>query len=221
MDLHSKDQGGYKPIPVPGVGRPPLPNDNWPYSSHPNDGFDPQYGIKNPKFNRHIYIRRDQIMYDLDAQIGIMAQARRKNDGTEEDTFSNATSKFQQQFYRWIDKHLGIAKNKMMTFVLEEYRTSKLNSISQSEEVDIELLVPAWWDDTVFEQLVQAVHDYIVNATLYEFFSIALIVPSRYGNHQDPATVNKQQEMMESLDEIKKLVNSSKPGRIRKPLKPF
>ena len=170
--LHDKSQGAYKKIPLHGH-RPPQPPDNWPYQTRPNNGFDPQYGIKNPKFERHIFISRDQIMYDIDAQVSMMARARRKEDGTEDDTFSNATTLYQQQFYRWIDKHIGIAKSAMSAFVLENYKTTKMNSISQKEEVDITLLMPEWYDDTVFEQLCSAVHDYVVSATLFE------VLPSR------------------------------------------
>lgn len=211
------EQGRYRQI----VPDNPKPDDNWPYHNHPTTPHDREFGIKNPKFERHIFIRRDQILYDIDAQISMMSKARRRDDGTEDDTFSNATQTYQQQFYRWIDKHIGIAKNKMQSFVLEKFKTTKMDSISQAEEVDIELLMPEWWDDTIFDQLVAAVHDYVVNATLYEFFCISLVAPSRYGVSQDPATLVKQQQMNDGLEEIKKLANSAKPGRIRKPFKPF
>ena len=211
------EQGKWKPIDF----RPPQPDDNWPYREHPNNGNDPQYGVKSPKFERHIFILRDQLLFDVDAQISMMSKARRKDDGTEDDAFSNATTQYKQQFFRWMDKHLGIAKGVMSAFVLEKFRTTKTNTISQNEEVDVTLLMPEWYDDTVFEQLCQAVHDYVVNATLFEFFSIALLVPTRYSVSNDPVTILKQQQMNDALDEIRKLVNASKPGRIRKPYKPF
>ena len=151
----------------------------------------------------------------------VMARARREKDGAEDDTFANATENYKQQFYRWIDKHIGIAKSVMSAFVLEKYRRTKMNSISQVDEVDITLLFPEWYDDTVFEQLCSAVHDYVVNATLFEFFSISLLVPYKNGVTQDPATIVKQQQMNDALSDVRKYVNASKPGRIRKPYKPF
>lgn len=211
--LHDKSQGAYKPIPHHGF-RPPQPDDNWPYHSHPNNGNDPQYGIKNPKFERHIFISRDQIFYDIDAQIGMMNESRRKDDGTEDDTKANATQKYQQQFFRWIDNYIGKAKSVMSAFVLEKFKTAKMNSISQKEEVDITLLFPEWYDDTVFDQLCSSVHDYVVNATLYEYFSLTL-------SAKDPVTLSKQDMMNDSLNEVRKYVNASKPGTIRKPFKPF
>lgn len=218
--LHDKSQGNYRRMSIQGHRRP-QPADNWPYPERPDCPDYPHYGIKKPKFERHIFIGRDEIMYDVEAQVSMMSKARRKDDGTEEETFTNATTQYQQQFYRWIDKHIGIAKSTMSAFVLENHRTTKMNSISQKDEVDITLLMPEWYDDTVFEQLCQAVHDYVVNATLFEFFSISLLVPSRYSVSADPATLVKQQQMNDALSDIRKLVNASKPGSIRKPFKPF
>ena len=211
--LHDKSQGAYKKIPLQGH-RPPQPPDNWPYHGYPTTPHDKEFGIRDPKFERHIFISRDQIFYDLDAQIAMMNESRRKDDGTEDDTKTNATTKFQQQFYRWIDKYIGIAKGVMATFVLEKFKTTKMNSISQKEEVDIILLVPEWYDDTMFDQLCNAVHDYVVNATLYEYFSLTLSL-------KDPVTVTKQDQMNDALKDVRKYVNASKPGSIRKPLNPF
>jgi len=211
--LHDKAQGGYRPIPMKGHN-PPLPPDNWPYHHHPDTPHDPEFGLKNPKFERHIFIGRDQIFYDLDAQIQMLATSRRKDDGTEDDKLTNATTTFKDMFYRWIDKHIGLAKGKMSAFVLERFKTSNMNSIKDNEEVDIELLMPVWWDDTTFDQLTNAVHDYIVNAVLQEYFTIAL-------TSKDPVTVDKASLAADSLSDIRKYANASKPGWIRKPFKPF
>ncbi len=199
----------------------PMHGDNWPYPGHPHSGCDPRYGYKGPKFERHIFIRRDQIYFDLDSQIAIITKARRKDDGTENGVQDNATNTYKQQFDRWIDKYIGIAKTTMSAFVLESFQVTDMNFVKGAEEVDITLLVPAWYDDTVFTQLTNAVHDYVVNATLYEFFSIFLLNPGRYGASQDPATLVKQQQKDDALADIKKLINASKPGVIRKPYNPF
>ena len=124
MDLlHNKKQGGYKR--VAHVEYPygkPQPPDNWPYHNQPNNGNDRQYGIKSPKFERHLFISRDNILFSIDAQLGMMAKTRRKPDGTEDDTMTNATTTFQQEFFRWIDKHIGVAKSVMSAFVLEQFK---------------------------------------------------------------------------------------------------
>jgi len=211
--LHDKEQGHYKPIPLRGVN-PPLPNDNWPYHNHPDTPHDREYGIKNPKFERHIFISRDNVMFAVDAQIQMVAESRRKDDGSEDDRLTNATTKYQQMFYSWFNTHIGKAKGKMQAFVLEKFKTTNMNSIKDNEEIDIELLMPEWWDDTAFDQLKDAVNDYIVNAILQEFFTLTL-------TSKDPVTVDKATLAADALADIRKHANASKPGSIRKPFKPF
>lgn len=208
--LHSKTQGAYKPV---RVGRP-QPDDNWPYRDRPNTPFDPQYGVKNPKFERHLFVRRDQILSDIDSQLIMMSKMRRKDDGTEDDTFTNATSQFESQFNRWVNKHIGTAKSVMSAFLLEHYSPTQMNEVKEGEEEDITLLMPAEWDDTVFEQLCDAVHDYIVNATLYEYFVISL-------TSKDPVTVDKMDMRDNARKDIKKYVNATKPDTIHKKQSPF
>lgn len=193
---------------------PPMPEENWPYRNEPISGDDPQYSYKGPKFERHIYIRKDQIFFDLDSQIGMMAAMRKNPDGTENDALTNATTTYQQMFFRWIDKHIGIAKGVMSAFVLEPFRTTKMNSISQADEIDIELRVPEFYDDTTFQQLTESVHDYIVNSVLMEFFVITL-------TSKDPVTQDKSQMSTEALHNVKKYCNTAKPGFIQKRQNPF
>jgi hypothetical protein len=211
--LHDKSQGAYRPIPLHGF-RPPQPPDNWPYHNYPTTPHDREFGIKNPKFERHIFIDREQILFDIDSQIAMVNNGKRKEDGTEDDTRANATTTYQQEFYRWIDKYIGKAKSVMSAFVLEQFKTTKMNAVSQKEEVDITLLVPEWYDDTVFDQLCDAVHEYVVNAALYEYFALTLSI-------KDPVTVTKKEMMDDAKNEVRKYVNASKPGSVRKPQNPF
>lgn len=201
---------GYHPI-HPST---PKPDDNWPYHNHPHSGHDPQYGIKSPKFERHIFIRRDQVFFDIDAQLAILSGARKNPDGTENDALTNATTKYQQLFYRWIDTHVGEAKTTMSAFVLEKFRETAMNSIKDREEVDITLLMPEWYDDTTFQQLTDTVHAYVVAATMYDYLSVFL-------TSKDPVTLDKKEQKAEALADIKKLINAAKPGRIKKIQKPF
>ena len=214
MDLlHDKKQGNYRPVPMKGV-RPPLPDDNWPYHDHPNNGFDPQYGIKNPKSIRHIFISRDSVMFAVETQIQMVAEMRRSNDGREDDRLTNATTKHKQMFYSWFNTHVGKAKNKMQAFVLEKFKTTNINDIKDKEEIDIELLMPEWWDDTIFDQLNDAVNNYIVNAILQEYFTVSL-------TSKDVVTVDKAALAADALSDIRKLANASKPGSIKTHLAPF
>ncbi len=211
--LHDKEQGNYKPLPTGGFNRS-LPPDNWPYHNHPTTPHDTEYGIKDPKFERHIFISRDTLMFAIDSQIQMVAEMRKKDDGTEDDRLTNATTKHQQMFFAWFNKHVGKAKAKMQTFVLERSKTTTMNTVKDKEECDIELLMPWWWDDTVFDQLAEAVNDYVLNAMLQEFFTLTL-------TSKDPVTVDKAAIAADALADIRKYANASKPGAIRKKLKPF
>lgn len=204
------EQGRYRPIHCDR----PQPDDNWPYHGHPTTPNDPEFGVKNPKFERHIFLRRDQIFFDIDAQLSILADARKNPDGSQNDTYTNATTKYQALFYRWIDSHIGEAKTIMSAFLLEKFKDTAMNSIKDKEEVDMELLVPEWYDDTTFQQLCDAVHNYVVNGTLRDYFILSL-------TSKDPVTLDKATLMTDAASEIRKLANMAKPGRISKPLKPF
>lgn len=204
------EQGRWRPMDF----RRPEPDDNWPYRSKPRQGNDPQYGVKSPKFERHIFIRRDDVFFDIDAQLGMMADGRKTADGAEDDSMSNATTKYRQMFYRWIDRHVGVAKTVMSAFVLEKFRETAMNSIKDVDEVDITLLVPEWYDDTTFAQLCDKVHEYVVDATMADYCIMRL-------TSKDPVTVDKLQLAEEAKSEIRKLANMAKPGRISKPYKPF
>lgn len=215
-----KNEPEFKPVSLNEKGFQPVrfnrpkPDDNWPYHGHPTTPHDREFGIRNPKFERHMYVRRDQIFYDIDAQLSIIAKARRSQDGTEDNTISQATNDFKPMFYRWIDTYIGKAKTIMSAFVLERFNDTAINSIKDNEEVDITLLVPQWYDDTTYQQLCDAVHSYIVNGAMREYFLISL-------TSKDPVTIDKNQLMLDGENEIRKLVNASKPGQIRKPLNPF
>lgn len=214
MPTYRKNEKGFRPVNINTCGRPPLPEDNWPYPRKPHNGYDPNYGIRNPKSERHIYISKDQVFYDIDAQLGIISNSRRKADGTEDETLTLATTNYNPMFCRWIDGHIGEAKTVMSAFVLEDSKTAGVNSIKDMDEVDITLLMPEWYDDTVFSQLIDAIHSYVVNATLRDYLVMSL-------TSKDPVTIDKASLAEENKSSIRQLINASKPGRIRKHLSPF
>lgn len=193
--------------------RPPRDLSNWPYSQHPQGPDDPLFR-GTPNFERHIYIYRSQLMLDIEQEVAIIAKTRKNPDGTDDDTLNNISEKYQPLLNRWIDKYINLAKGRMSAYILERFRTSKANNLKTDDEIDIELQVPDFWNDTVFQPLVQAVHDYVVNGAVYEFMSLTL--PPR--EH----VINvKLRDVEQSYNDIKRYICSSKPGRIRKPMQPF
>lgn len=209
MDIRHQEKG-YHPLRFDN----PQPPENWPYAHRPTSPDDQLFAINAPKFERHIFISRDQVLFDVNTQLSIIAAMRKNPDGSENDTLSQATERYAQMFQRWMNTHIGIAKGVMAAFVLEQFRTTDMNSIKADEETDITLLFPEWYDDTTFSQLTGAVHDYVTNATITEFLTVAL-------SSKDPVTADKAQLTADALAAVKKYVNAAKPGRIRKPQKPF
>lgn len=167
-----------------------------------------------PTMLRHIYVRKDQIMADIDIQIDMATKARRTEQDTEDGPFNNATERYAGQFARWIDQSVGIVKGALSAYLAETERTARMNSISTVEELDFELHMPSYWEDTVFDSLSQAVHRYIVNNVLYEFFVLSL-------TSKDPLTMDKMAMTNEALLDLKRFANAAKPGMVHKVLKPF
>lgn len=186
---------------------------NWPYPRHPQGPNDPVHGRK-PYFERHIYLFRDQLRYDISSIVGIVSQTRRTEDGKEDPSLKNAMDTYSGLIDRWIDKYVGLAKGRMSAYLLERFHTTTSDTIGNANEIDIELEVPEYWDDTVFEPLKQSVHDYVVNGTMYELFNLVLPPKENVVNQ-------KRIDMEESYHDIKRYICSSKPGRVKKPLQPF
>ncbi|MCR5270561.1 MAG: hypothetical protein K6D91_06040 [Prevotella sp.] len=205
-----KERGRYKPISCD----KPLPEETWPYRGRPTSPDDPQFTINAPKFEKHIYIRQDQIIFDINDQLSMLATARRKPDGTEDEALSQATEKHRGSFVRWISKHTDVAKDNMSAFILERSRNASMNNIKDHEEEDITLLFPDWYDDTSFKSLTDAVHDYVVNAALHEYLVITL-------TSKDPVTIDKKNLADDALHRVFILVNDSIPGTIKKHQAPF
>lgn len=197
------EHGEYKPFPVPGV----FPH----LAPPPHERF---HGPGGPRFEKHIFIRQANIFFSIDSTLSMLAKARRNPDGTENGMFARATTEYRPMFLEWIETHIGEAKEKMATFVLEHFHEGTMNDIKDKEETDIMLMVPEWYDDTTFDQLKNAVHNYIVDATLCDYFSITL-------TPKDPVFMAKEKSRDNFLAGIKKLANASKPGAIKKHLCPF
>lgn len=205
------EQGRYAPL---RTTVPPLPPDNWPYHGKPASPDSRQFGYNAPRFERHIFILRDQLFFDIESQLSVLSDARPKGDGTQDESIANATEKYKQLFFRWIAAHIGDAKVVMSRFLLEPFNNTAMNAPDNAEEVDITLLVPEWYDDTTFSQLAQAVHTFVVNASMLDFLTLRFTA-------NDPVTADRKVMVEDNRNELRKLVNMSKPGRISKPFKPF
>lgn len=186
----------------------------WPYSHHPSSANDKVLGNRKPRYEKHIYIVRSQVYADIEAQLSIISETRKREDGTEDTTFTNAFQKYQRMFDRWIEKYVNLAKGRMAAFIMQKTQTRKADTVNTNDEIDIELSMPESYDDTSFQQLVQSVHDYIVNGALYEYLTITL-------TSKDPVTQDKFALTTQGYNDIKRYICSTKPGTVKKRLSPF
>lgn len=167
-----------------------------------------------PNQPKILFLRRDQILGDISTQIQIISESRLTDKGTEISMLKNATERFSSQFARWINTYLDKAKSRMAAYIMEPPRKATMNDVIEWEEKTIHLSFPWYWNPATFDQLSGAVHDYIVNSCLYEFFSLAL-------TSKDPVTMDKQILAEDANSMIKHCCVSSLPGTQRKKLQPF
>ena len=165
---------------------------------------------------KHIYLLKDQILYDIDAQTLIVTRARR-DAATKVDNNVTATDeadRLRPLLHRWIDKYTDYVRTALAPYTRNAKSVGSMNDIKMWKERDIELQMPDYWNESVYPMLVNAVHDYIVNGTLYDYFSLNLSI-------NDPVTVSKREAMDEALLKIRQYANTVIPGSVRKPLQPF
>lgn len=162
---------------------------------------------------KHVFIQADQLFYDIDAVTGLLDRASRQTQGTAEVATSESDT-YRPMFFRWFDKYIAKAEECMSAFVMKKEGINRLNVLKEWQEREITLLMPGSWDATVYDSLVQAIHQYIVNGALYEYLAITL-------SSKDPRTIDKREQADEYYDLMRSLTCRVKPGSVHRPLKPF
>lgn len=161
---------------------------------------------------KHIYIRKDQILFDVNSQTGIVMRSRREG-GIDNNTIgTDMSDDFLPLYDRWIEKYTDYVKLLLSAYIKSEPRIASINTVKKWEEMDIELEMPDYWNGEVYPLLVSAIHDYIVNGVLYDYFTLSLTA-------NDPVTQSKKTELEEGAQRIKQLLANVK--QVRKPLQPF
>lgn len=164
---------------------------------------------------KHVFISREQLLFDIDSITALVSRSRRSENGTQDNNLATSeTDGYRPILNRWINKYTDKAKARMAAYLWTPKKVATTDNLKDWKEQDITLRMPDWWDDTVYEMLVSAVHDYIVNGTLYEYFQITL-------TSQNPVTVDRMNLMDDAYNNIKAYVNTPKPGAVVKPIQPF
>lgn len=170
--------------------------------------------VMGGRIQRTLFIRLDQILADVATQIMIVSDFRTQENGNPLPVLNNAAEKYEVQLIRWVDKYLNNAKQRMAAYVVTEDRHAVMNAKRPWDEVHIHLAFPSSWRHTGFEALADAVHQYIVNSVLCEFFSLAF-------TSKDPLVIDKQTFADEANQNIKHYCVSQVPGASKKTLEPF
>lgn len=162
---------------------------------------------------KHIYIQADQLLFDVDSVTSLIDKATRKTQEETEVTTSEADS-HRPMFYRWFDQYIASVERILSAYVAKPEGVARMNELKEWQEKEIILVMPDYWDATVYDSLVQAIHGYVVDGALFEYFSITL-------SSKDPRTVDRKQNLVDGETVIKELSSRVLPGTIRKHLNPF
>ena len=162
---------------------------------------------------KHIYIQADQLLFDVDSVTSLIDKATRKTQEETEVTTSEADS-HRPMFYRWFDQYIASVERILSAYVAKPEGVARMNGLKEWQEKEIILVMPDYWDATVYDALVQAIHRYVVDGALYEYFSITL-------SSKDPRTMDRKQNALDGETEIRGLSCRVVPGTVRKHLNPF
>lgn len=164
---------------------------------------------------KHIFVYADQLWYDIDATTNIVGRARRGQGTTAETTVPTSENDQERpMFYRWFDQYLNKAEGFMSAYLMKPKSIVKDNALKEWKEKEIWIRMPDYWDDTMYEELVRAIHNYVVTGALYEYFSLTL-------TSKDAITIDKLSQLDDAELEIRRTVNMTKPGGMVRMLKPF
>jgi hypothetical protein len=166
------------------------------------------------KLNKHLFLDKANILYDIDAMTSLVSKTRRSGDNPDDALATSESDRYRPLFDRWIEKYTQQAKARLKAYILTPVRVASMNDLKTWKECEITLTFPPSWNDTVYESMVSAIHDYIVNGCLYEYFSLTL-------TSKDSVTVDCQQKMLDSYMAMKNYACAVIPGTVHKPLQPF
>lgn len=163
---------------------------------------------------RHMFIYKNQIMYDVTAQVSIVSKMRRNEKGVEDSTLSDGIDSYEAMFDRWIQKYVEKVKERLIMCLHDIWSVGNGDELRNISEYEFLLSMPDWWDDTAWKPLVSSVHDYIVNSVLSEYFRLTLTAG-------DGVTQAKMEDANEAWNKIKACQTKHKQGTIRKFINPM
>lgn len=165
--------------------------------------------------DKHIFVYANQLWYDIDATTNLLSRSRRSINDAQADTLPTSENDHERPlFYRWFDKYMKKAEGLLSAYLMKKEGVVRDNAIKEWDEQEIWIRMPDYWDDTRYDSLVQAIHNYISAGALYEYFKLTL-------TSKDPLTADKAAEVKDAELDILDASNATKPGSVHKPYKQF
>lgn len=165
--------------------------------------------------DKRIFVYANQLWYDIDATTNMLGRARRGNQTNQENVIPTSENDDERPlFYRWFDKYLAKIDTILTAYIMKPERKVRDNALKEWDEKEIWLRMPDSWDETRYEALVQAIHNYISTGALYEYFTLML-------TSKDPLTIDKYSQLEDAELDIIDIANTMKPGSMVHTLKPF
>ena len=162
---------------------------------------------------KHIYIQADQLFYDVDAVTSLVDKAARRTQ-EETDVSTSEADSHRPMFYRWFDQYIASVERILSAYVAKPEGVAKMNELREWQEKEITLVMPDYWDATVYDALVKAIHKYVVDGALFEYFSNTL-------TSRDQRTIDRKENLVDGETVIKELSSRVLPGTVRKHMNPF
>ena len=192
---HIVREQGWKPEPNPFLPKPPRPAHR--YS------------------DKRIFIYAEQLWYDIDATTNMVGRSRRGYQTNQEETVPTSENDQERPlFYRWFDKYLKKVEGILTAYIMKPKGKVRDNALEEWDEKEIWVRMPDYWDDTRYDSLAKAIHDYIVTGSLMEYFMLTL-------TSKDPLTLDKASQLEDLELEITDAANVTKPSGMVHMMKPF
>lgn len=165
--------------------------------------------------DKRIFVYASQLWYDIDATTNMLGKARRGNQTNQEDIVPTSENDQERPlFYRWFDKYFHKVESTLSAYLMKPEGKVRDNALKEWDEKEIWLRMPDYWDDTRYDSLAKAIHDYIATGALLEYFKLTL-------TSKDPLTVDKATDLEDAELEIINCANTTKAGSMVRQLKPF
>lgn len=121
-----------------------------------------------------ITLYMSELIYDIQNKTYITGRSRQTGNNFEEvaNMQANDDDENANQIVRSIQNAYGLAKSKLSEFIEESETTGSNELISSEDNITVTLKMPGNYNESTVESISSAVHRFIVNTAVGEWFSM-------------------------------------------------